>query len=149
MYPVVGAVNATEMAPTVEVFVPTTDVGATGTVCLAIVNALSKKFPPESVALIVNDPDVAELEVPEITPLEEFNVIEEGRDPDATEYVIEEPPSASVADKVVEYARFVKNVGSVADVTQTGAAPTVIAFISLCALVDVGTAIPGFVAVIV
>ena len=106
-------------------------------------------MPPESVALIVKDPDEAELEVPAITPVEEFNVIEEGRDPDTTEYVMEDPPSASVADKVVEYASAVKNVGSVADVTQTGAFPTVVEFNSLCTFVEVGFAIPGFATVTV
>lgn len=93
-----------------------------------IVNALSTKFPPVSVTLIVKEVFILDVGVPLITPVEVLRDNPVARDPETIEYVTDDPPSASVAWIVVEYAIFLVKTGREEFVTHTGAFPAVTEF---------------------
>jgi hypothetical protein len=96
---------------------------------IVILNALSAVFDPTSVARNVKL-DVSSTStlgaVPEITPVDEFKVSPEGKEPDSTLYVIA-PPSGSVATTVTDTDAVSENDPNDPDpVVHEGAVPAVI-----------------------
>ncbi len=102
-----------------------------------------------SVALIVEVWDTPFVGVPLITPVDVFNVIPGGNDPETKLYTIPPFTSGSVAESVVEYAIDLENDGNVVDVFHVGPVPDVIELEEICTFDEDGLVTPGFITVIV